>query len=378
MEDSATYPDKNIFEENSADVFAAIFNSSAEGILICNKHGVIVLANPRIEEMFGYRKGELIHKKIEVLLPQSLRGGHVKYRETFHHHPSSRPMGLGKDFPALRKDGSMFSVEVSINSVDIQKERFSVAFVTDITLRKQAETQLQQYTQELERSNRELENFAYISSHDLQEPLRKIRAFGDRLKQKERDALSERGQDYIDRMLNSAERMQKLINDLLAFSRITSKAKPFAPVNLDEVMQEVLSDLEIAIEKLNAKVTVCKLPAIRADHTQIRQLFQNLISNALKFSKEDTPPVININCEVITNNDSEKLNIDFVDNGIGFEQKYEDRIFQIFQRLGGRTYEGSGIGLALCKKIVQRHGGDITVQSEVGKGSTFSITLNIK
>lgn len=232
--------------------------------------------------------------------------------------------------------------------------------------------------EELARSNEELQQFAFIASHDLQEPLRKITAFGDRLKATCQDALTDKGHDYLHRMQNAAERMQVLIEDLLTLSRITTRAQPFVDVNLSRVTQEVLSDLEIRITQSKARIEIGELPTIKADPLQMRQLLQNLISNALKFHGDKEPLLIKIYSQKITNQqlNSEFCQIIVEDNGIGFDEKYLDRIFNVFQRLHGRTeYEGTGMGLAICRKIVERHQGSITAKSEPGKGAIFIITI---
>ena len=242
------------------------------------------------------------------------------------------------------------------------------------------------YSQELARSNAELQQFASIASHDLQEPLRKIQAFGNRLQEKYGEALSEQGADYIKRMQNAAQRMQILIDDLLVFSRITTKAQPFVAVNLANVAKEVLSDLEVLIQQTGAHVELGELPTINADPLQMRQLLQNLIGNALKFHRENEAPRVKIysqihgNREQLTENspDTHFYQITVEDNGIGFDQKYCDRIFQVFQRLHGRSeYEGTGIGLAICRKIVERHGGSITAESTPSQGAKFIVTLPV-
>ncbi|MEM7578834.1 MAG: PAS domain-containing protein [Cyanobacteria bacterium P01_A01_bin.80] len=235
--------------------------------------------------------------------------------------------------------------------------------------------------EELARSNEELQQFAFIASHDLQEPLRKITAFGDRLKATCQDALNDRGYDYLQRMQNAAERMQVLIEDLLTLSRITTRAQPFIDVNLSRVTQEVLSDLEIRIAQTGARIEIGELPIIKADPLQMRQLLQNLISNALKFHCEQQPLLIKIYSKNYSKNANQQLNYEYCqiiveDNGIGFDEKYLDRIFNVFQRLHGRTeYEGTGMGLAICRKIVERHQGSITAKSEPGKGASFIVTV---
>jgi signal transduction histidine kinase len=232
---------------------------------------------------------------------------------------------------------------------------------------------------QLERSNRELQDFASVASHDLQEPLRKIQAFGDRLRVKCAPAFTEEGRDYLDRMHNAASRMQVLINDLLSFSRVTTRAQPFAPVDLGMVVRDVLTDLETRIEQLGARVEVQELPTIDADALQMRQLVQNLVSNGLKFHKPDVPPVVRIWSRPAPTKEQEMVQLLIEDNGIGFDEKYLDRIFSIFQRLHGRgTYEGTGIGLAVCRKIAERHGGTITAHSTPGQGSTFIVQLPVR
>jgi len=237
-----------------------------------------------------------------------------------------------------------------------------------------ANADLQIYTAKLQESNQALQDFASIASHDLQEPLRKITSFGMRLKSGYDALLEGEGKDYLDRMLNASERMRSLLDALLEYSRITTKAEPFREVDLSGVIEGVLSDLEIRIEKTGGQVEVGTLPVISAEPTQMRQLFQNLIGNALKFHKEGERPVVKVQA---TTTGAGDLQIAVEDNGIGFEEKYLDRIFAPFQRLHGRSssYEGTGMGLAICKKIVERHGGRITAGSTPGKGSTFLITL---
>ena len=241
--------------------------------------------------------------------------------------------------------------------------------------------------QELARSNAELQQFAYIASHDLQEPLRKIQAFGNQLKERSGEALSDQGRDYLERMQNASQRMQNLINDLLTLSRLTTKAQPFVPVNLTQVAQEVLSDLEFRIQQTNGRVFVSELPTIDADPIQMRQLLQNLISNALKFHRFEEAPVVKIYNHLIMSQEQqpvETAGADFCqifieDNGIGFDEKYLDRIFNVFQRLHSRSeYEGTGMGLAICRKIVERHAGSITAKSTPGEGATFIVTLPIR
>jgi light-regulated signal transduction histidine kinase (bacteriophytochrome) len=235
-----------------------------------------------------------------------------------------------------------------------------------------AEFAEQRVLAELWRSNRELQDFAFVASHDLQEPLRKILAFGDRLKIKSEEMLTEDGQDYLERMLGAASRMQKLIDDLLVFSRITTKARPFTEVDLNLVLADVMETLEHRIDSVGAKVTVEPLPKIEADFVQMNQLFQNLIGNSLKFRKEGQVPEV----RVAACSEDGQVVVNVRDNGIGFDPQFSEKIFTVFQRLHGRgEYEGSGIGLAICRKIVERHGGTVEGRSTLGMGAEFLITL---
>jgi light-regulated signal transduction histidine kinase (bacteriophytochrome) len=259
----------------------------------------------------------------------------------------------------------------------------SVATYEDVTQTVRAEEALRDYARKLERSNGELQDFASIASHDLQEPLRKIEAFGDRLKAKCGDDLSDAGRMYIDRMQGAALRLRSLINDLLTYSRVTTKARPFVPVDLGRIAAEVMSDLQVTIEQADARIELGALPEVEADPTQMRQLLQNLLSNALKFRRPGVPPVVRIDGRVHgperAAGGASLCTVTVADNGIGFKPAYAERIFGIFQRLHGRDeYPGTGIGLATCRKILERHGGAITASSQPGKGARFVSTLPIK
>jgi signal transduction histidine kinase len=247
--------------------------------------------------------------------------------------------------------------------------------------------ELKIYAGKLERSNKELQEFASVASHDLQEPLRKIQAFSDRLRSRCMQTLDDQGRDYLDRIQNAAGRMQTLINDLLTYARVATKARPFVTTDLIAVTREVVSDLEARIEQVNGSVQVGELPSVEADPLQVRQLMQNLIGNSLKYHRPEVRPVVSIyghhlseaGCQTQSAAAGPYCQILVEDNGIGFEEVYSEKIFAIFQRLHGRTeYEGTGVGLAVCRKIVERHGGTITARSTPGKGSTFVVTLPVR
>lgn len=241
---------------------------------------------------------------------------------------------------------------------------------------------LEHYAGELKRSNRELEEFAFVASHDLQEPLRKIQAFSTRLKNKYANVLDARGLDYLQRMVSAAERMSTLIDNLLTFSRVTSKPGAFEKVNLNGILDATLEDLDQLIEDTGASIQRDCLPEIEADATQLRQLFQNLVSNSLKFNDAGTRPQIQIHCEqlIASSDDSYPrrnwFKITIIDNGIGFDPEFSEKIFSPFQRLVTRhQYQGTGIGLAVCRRIVERHEGQISATSSPGKGTTICILL---
>lgn len=252
-----------------------------------------------------------------------------------------------------------------------------VGIAHDITALKRAEEQLQNYAAQLERSNRELQEFAYVASHDLQEPLRKIQTFSSRITERYSDQLDDTGRDYLERVQNSANRMNLLIQDLLSLSRVSTTTRAFKPVDLNRIVQGVLSDLEVRIEQLGASVEVGPLPTIDADASQMNQLFLNLLSNALKFQRPAVPPVVRVQSSPLA--DSGLCRLTVQDNGIGFDPSYADKIFMPFQRLHGRNeYEGTGMGLAICRRIVERHNGSITSESEPGKGTTFIVILPLR
>jgi light-regulated signal transduction histidine kinase (bacteriophytochrome) len=242
----------------------------------------------------------------------------------------------------------------------------------DITKRHQAEEKLERYATELERSNEELEQFAYVISHDLREPARMVKGYLDLLEKRYQGELGEKADMFIDHAADGAERMQEMIKALLDLSRVGTQGQDPAPTDVEAVFERTLKALRRAIEEAEAEVTHAPLPTVMADEAQLAQVFQNLIANAIKFRREDVPPRVHVSAK----REGDEWVFSVADNGIGIDPDQADRIFQIFQRLHTRDeYEGTGIGLALCRRIVERHGGRIWVESEVGEGSTFRFTL---
>ncbi len=360
----------------------AIIETAIDGIITIDEGGIIDTVNPAAAKLFGYERDELVGQNISMLMPEPHQSVHDQYLNNYQKTGEGKIIGVGREVIGLRKSGDTFPFRLAVGEVRLEgSNRFYTGIIHDLTQQKSQEEQLRRYAADLERSNRELENFAYISSHDLQEPLRKIQAFGSRILSREGENLSPEGRDYLERIQRASARLQTLINDLLAFSRVSSRAKPFVTVDLNQILAEVCSDLEIAITEAQAEIIIDKLPTLEADPTQIRQLFQNLISNAIKFRREGVAPVVKLFSETQTESTTSRRKplithrVTVSDNGIGFEEKYLDRIFNIFQRLEGRKYEGSGIGLAICRKIALRHGGDLMAQSKPGEGSRFWVTL---
>lgn len=365
----------------SEERFKSAFESAAIGMALVAPEGRWLQVNPSLCEVVGYSEAELLATTCQAIThPDDLEADLEYVRQMLA--GEIRTFQIEKRY--LHKAGHIVWILLSASLVRDTDGRplYFIAQIKDITDRKRAEEALQEFTAQLERSNRELQDFAYVASHDLQEPLRKIETFADRLGTKHGEALSEEGRDYLKRIQNAATRMRTLVHDLLAFSRVTTQARPFAPVDLAEVARGVLTDLETLLERTDGVVELDELPTIEADPTQMQQLLQNLIGNALKFRREGQQPVVRVWSEPVTakrksaDSGAAGCRLFVADNGIGFDEKYLDRIFNPFQRLHGRgEYEGTGIGLAICRKIAERHGGAISATSRPGHGATFIVTL---
>ncbi|HET9052660.1 MAG TPA: ATP-binding protein, partial [Cyclobacteriaceae bacterium] len=368
-----------------------ILDHSLDGIMafaaVRNNQGEIVdfkwiLANFISSQTIGRGRTDLIGAKLLDVVPDANNAGLFEiYREVVN-------TGVSQQF---EREFNLFGDVRWFYMAAVKLDDGLIVTYTDATGKHQAEDQLKQYAEELKRSNQDLEQFAYVASHDLQEPLRKIRAFGDRLTARYEGKLDEAGVEYISRMQQASARMQKLIEDLLSFSRISSGSEQFALVDPTAVVNEVVEDIEGQILRENARVEVKPMAAIHADRSQVWRLFQNLISNAIKFHKPGTQPVVEISGSIVSAAEAEKefattlpensyVRIVVKDNGIGFDEKYADKIFNIFQRLHGRAeYEGTGIGLAICRKIMLNHRGYIRAKSVIRQGAEFILIFpNVK
>jgi PAS domain S-box-containing protein len=349
-----------------------ILHTMADALFVIDAEAKVRIVNDAVHKMFDYSESEILGKTIDTL---EYVDPEASFSRTLRDMLRRAPI---RDEERIFRTKSGARIDVSISVSPLHEREMAggaVVIVRDIRERKRVEEEMRAFTIQLQQSNRELEDFAYVASHDLQEPLRKIQAFGDRLKVRYAETLTGDGADYLDRMQKAAGRMQSLINDLLVFSRITTKAQPFAGVHLTAIAHEVVHDLEVRIHEAGGEVVVGELPAIDADALQMRQLLQNLIGNGLKFQKPGVPPRV----ELSGSASDGTAQIVVSDNGIGFDEKYADRIFLMFERLHGRAeYEGTGIGLAICRKIAHRHGGDIRAHGLLGEGAKFVVTLPVK
>jgi chemotaxis family two-component system sensor kinase Cph1 len=371
--------------EISEKNYSAVFDNSLTGIYVV-QDDKLKLANQTLADIYGYEPRELIGMdSLELVHPDDRRLV-MELREKRLRGEEVPPV---YEVRSIRKDGAVIWVQRRNTLVSFDGKPAVLGNVLDVTRFKEAEETVKRQTEELSRSNQELQAFASVASHDLQEPLRKIRTFGDVVERKFGEQLGEEGRDYLYRMRKAAVRMQALIDALLVYSRVNAKGLDFKTVGLNDIVEEVISDLEVLIETKKAKVQVAELPAIEADSVQIAQLFQNLVSNSLKFGPEHGAPEVRISSEALEDAVPERVRTKRVrtkrvriiveDNGIGFDNKFADRIFRPFERLHSHTaYEGAGIGLATCRKIVERHGGTIEAKGVPDKGATFIITLPVK
>lgn len=357
-----------------------ILMTAAEGIYGIDGNGIVTFINPRACEMLGYEEHELIGRDMHATVHHSRRDGSIYPREECGLHHAGIPGESAEGDVFWTKAGQPIPIESSSSPLDLtDKSKGAVITFRDITNRKRDELALRRYAQELKRSNSELQEFAYAASHDLQEPLRKIQAFGERLNNKCYDALDETGRHYLERMVDASTRMRRLIDDLLSYSRVNSKTTSFLPVELSAVVADVLSDLEPRIVAEDAKIRVGDLPAIEADPGQMHQLFLNLIANSLKFRRPGVTPSISIEGNIEVGESGAMVRIAVTDNGVGFEPRHAERIFGMFERLHGRDeFDGTGVGLATCRKIAERHSGELTAWGEPDAGAVFTLLLPVR
>lgn len=352
--------------------FRLALEAAPSAMILVDNGGNIILSNQNAQELFGYSREQLANLSVDQLVPRQLRKLLLDNRQGYTEQPTARNMGHGRELYCRRQDGSEVPVEIGLTPLDTPEGPMIVCSIVDITERKLASEQLEERAQALARSNRDLDRFASIVSHDLREPLRMINSFSQLLNRHHADDLGERAGKWLRFIHEGAERMDHLIIDLLSFSRVNSQGMTCKTVPLHHVVRQATDNLNQMIEETQAQIDTGELPEIQADPSLLAQVFQNLIANAIRFRRQGETPRINI--DVITTDTHWQVKVR--DNGIGMEERDYERIFEIFSRLHTRDdYPGTGIGLAICKRVVDLHGGRIWVDSVLGEGTTFTFTL---
>ena len=363
-------------ERDLNDRFRLAVDASPAAMIMVDASGIIEFANAETARMFGYAIHELIGQSIDGLVPPGLRAAHAALRQGFFAQPSKRPMGSDRNLHAVRKDGAQFPVEIGLTPIDSAGGTMVLATIVDITARRRAELELTRHAAELELANERLAQFAYVASHDLQEPLRKIAAYAGLIE----EAVRKSDQATLSRatavVSASAVRARRMVENLLAFSRVGAAETRIERLDLRAEVAGVLADLSVAIEEAGAVVELAVEPAIvPADRAQLGRLIQNIVANAIKFRKADAPPSIVLRTERVSR---ERVRLAIADDGIGFDETFAAQIFEPFKRLHTpNAYDGSGIGLAICKSIADRYGWTLTAHSRPGEGSIFTLTLPI-
>lgn len=405
--------------EESAARLQTILDTTVDGIVTIDEDRIVLSFNKAAERIFGYSTVEVIGRNVNILMPSPYREEHDSYVDNYLRTGRRKIIGIGREVAGRRKDGTTFPMYLAVSEAWVGNKRFFTGIVRDITeikraemelksakkdledrvrertaqllganarlqqeidARKEKERALNTYTERLEQTNRDLEDFAFIASHDLQEPLRKIQTFCDLIVKNYGGRLDQKGRNYLEKVQNSARRMRDLIQGVLMYTRISTPPRPFGIVDLSNAVQGAVRSLEVVVKKRQARIEVGELPVIEGDPGQLQSLFRNLIENALKFSNAESP-FVRIHSQVQRQRPGGQMEdicrIEVEDNGIGFEEKYQGRIFIPLQRLHGKRspYDGTGMGLAICRKIVERHSGSIIARSSPGKGSTFVVTL---
>jgi PAS domain S-box-containing protein len=352
--------------------YRGLLEAAPDAMVVVNQGGEIVLLNVQAEKQFGYRRDELLGQKVKNIIPEGFAERLIADDLRSAEDALAQQIGTGIELIGRRKDGSEFPIEIMLSPLENAQGTLVTAAIRDITTRKMAEANLLLKVKELNRSNEELGQFAYIASHDLQEPLRMVASYTQLLSRRYKGKLDADADEFIAFAVDGASRMQRLIQDLLAYSRVGTKGSDLLDISSEDALQQALINLHGAIEESGALVTHDPLPTVFADETQLTQLFQNLVGNAIKYQRPGVPRV-HISAAV---NGGKKWTFSVRDNGLGIDPQYFEKIFGMFQRLHKReAFAGTGIGLAICKKIVEQHGGSITVESQPEQGSTFRFVL---
>jgi PAS domain S-box-containing protein len=358
----------------SEEQYRAVVENAIDGLLTIDQHGIIEKFNQAAQTIFGYNCEEIIGSNIKILMPENY---HCVFDQYLNSHQSinmNNIMTIDRYVEGKRKDGSTFPMDFSISEIRLSNTKKFSAIIRDISKRVALENEREQFIDKLTSSNEELERFAFVCSHDLQEPLRMIRSFSEKLEIHLENKLEndEKGKKYFHFITDGAARSQTLIADILTYSSISNDTQLLENVNIENIVAMISKNVFDLSDQQHKNITFNSLPTLRGNKTQLLQLFQNIINNAMKYQKIDVVPHVHVSCEELEKHWQFKIK----DNGIGIEERHFKKIFDVFQRLHRRSqFAGTGVGLSICKKVVERHGGDIWVDSEKGIGSTFYITL---
>ncbi len=369
---------KNTNLQESELRFRAMTEQLPVGVLLVNTDGTIVSTNYSACELFAYQAHELVGHNVDKLVPAAIRARHQGLRESYQRSPKQRRMAADVDFlTGLRSDGSEVPLEIGLGSISLQGQPHTLVSAVDISERKQflddlthQNALMDQTIAKLTQSNQQLERFAFICSHDLQEPVRMVQSFSQLLEQRLRDQLQEKDRKYLHFITDGAQRARDMINDILLFCRLDQPVDSRKPVNLLEVCEQLHKTLQPSLQESRGSFTwEGNLPTVNAVPSQLFQVLLNLVSNGLKFNRSKTPGVC-----LAASVEGNRCRIEISDNGIGIKADYQAKIFQIFERLHAKSeFPGTGIGLAICKKIAQQHEAELTLTSEEGRGSTFTL-----
>jgi PAS domain S-box-containing protein len=352
--------------------YRGLLEAAPDAMVVVNATGEIVLLNLQAERQFGYRRDELVGQKVKNIIPEGFAERLIADDLRTAADALAQQIGTGIELSARRKDGSDFPIEIMLSPLESTEGILVTAAIRDITERKKSELQLVKTVGELKRSNDELQQFAYVASHDLQEPLRMVASYTQLLAKRYKGRLDSDADEFIAYAVDGSNRMQGLIQDLLAYSRAGTNGNALHEISSEKALKDALANLRATIQESGAVVSHDSLPVITTDDTQLTQVFQNLVGNAIKYRSAEVPRVH----VSVTKNGGNEWTFSVQDNGLGIDPQYFERIFVLFQRLHGREeFKGTGIGLTICKKIVERLGGRIWVESQPEKGSTFSFAL---
>jgi PAS domain S-box-containing protein len=375
----------DVLKESEHNLQQLLINAP-DAIIVIDQESRILFWNPKAEIIFGWRADEVLHQNLSsAIIPVQYREAHERGMKRFLSTGEARVLNKTIEITALHKDGHEFYVSLTISQTSQDAETSFIAFIRDITEQKKNQQELERKTIALEQSNANLEAFAYASSHDLKEPVRKILTFSDRLKERLKEKLEEQDIYFFSRIENAAQRMRSLIDNLLTYSNVNNDTTSLETVDLNEVVNTILEDLELEIQEKEAIITIDLLPVIKGHQRQLQQLFHNLIGNALKYSNDGVAPQIQISYHLASGHEVPSIAkvatqlyhfIQVKDNGIGFNPEDAERIFKIFTRLHGNVgYSGTGVGLSIARKVVENHKGHLWAESKDQEGATFKVLL---